>query len=1049
MFKPGSKFSSSDLDFFGKYNEIVKSGGTANIQNLANSMNNVSSSAINVATSAQTAGEEINIMGIQSKATAIGMKALSVAGNMLMFVAIAEAIKLAAWAAKELTDSCEDTEERFKSLSDEFDKNKSKLEEINTTLTDNKQKIQEILNLDNPTYADEKDLKNLKEENKQLKQKAVVLERIQNATAHKALETLEDKFDNEFVTNNKKLEDKTKLDSIEDFAKNIFTLGGYNIYQSQKYNDEKGDYEKTVDSLNLLQKLKDKKTGTNYFYDVDGIKKNLDEYYLVISKHIAERQEFDPKLETMDSKYWIELQDKIFSFTDPEKWTTDTVKSTIEKTDFTKVSETIKEKFAQGLIKDDKGLLSDTDAQKMIKSVAMQLYDKADNESLKLAASQIVKYFSGNLTEEGEKPSSFENVFNNFDKKDKLLELANSGKLTPSTLELSKYNDLLSETGTKAEDACNKINAMVSSSDRMKAIAEDLSTMSAAYKEYKDNGFVGAESIGKMTEKFGDLTSFKNEEFQNVVGSSSTTSEQKQSAFNNLAQEYLDEGDALGKLNEANKDAYATELKSLGIKNATEIVNRKLYTSTNAQKLVTDKLKMSMGNFNSKSYENQKALLDSAEASDETRSYLANLQVQEIEYNKQNLDTTGKISALENLAQAYGLAGTMAQNLAAQEKAAKKMEQYDHGTGNVTGFNQLTQQDYENSLNDIKDKISAKFGILYGKVDYTTTDKDAEKMRKETEKQAKEAKKNSNPLDWVSVKIDNIKKQIKNAIDEVTDYASRKTKQGSLASAISGLEQSKVVNRNAYNSYMAKANSLGLSGDLQNKIKNGDYSIIDYDSDTSDKINKYKEYYQNAQTAAEQIKEDAKTELDYRKQLAEINAKKYENNNSTLEARNSKIEGVIDLSNASGKRVFTSAYRKMIKNSIAEIGNYNAQLNIWQDYSKTLDKTSDAYATVKDTINGIAASIQKCKQSQAEWNTEIQKIKLTKLQNDLELLQGKNTKMASKVSRSEDLGLIPSKSLYQGQMKGNDRQIANLNGQNKAYEDMLKSVQNSNRIIHS
>lgn len=51
------------------------------------------------------------------------------------------------------------------------------------------------------------------------------------------------------------------------------------------------------------------------------------------------------------------------------------------------------------------------------------------------------------------------------------------------------------------------------------------------------------------------------------------------------------------------------------------------------------------------------------------------------------------------------------------------------------------------------------------------------------------------------------------------------------------------MQQTAYAAYMAKANSVGLSSDLMKKVQNGAIDIRDYDSDTAEIIDEYKEWY--------------------------------------------------------------------------------------------------------------------------------------------------------------------------------------------------------------
>ena len=92
FFKPQSIVSKSDIEDLTRFNEAIKNG-TPYLTAIEQEMRNSSETAQNLAKSAKGAAVDINNIPKASKAAEVGLKALSVAGNMLLYMAIAKGIQ--------------------------------------------------------------------------------------------------------------------------------------------------------------------------------------------------------------------------------------------------------------------------------------------------------------------------------------------------------------------------------------------------------------------------------------------------------------------------------------------------------------------------------------------------------------------------------------------------------------------------------------------------------------------------------------------------------------------------------------------------------------------------------------------------------------------------------------------------------------------------------------------------------------------------------------------------------------------------------------------
>lgn len=250
------------------------------------------------------------------------------------------------------------------------------------------------------------------------------------------------------------------------------------------------------------------------------------------------------------------------------------------------------------------------------------------------------------------------------------LKIANSKQFEQA---LEKQKDKLDGAALSAEDYANalkiakeKLDKLNSPQDTAKStildsveqIKKDLSSpfkeLSSAYSEiFEINSNTGGidfslnkvdnDMLSGLKEAFSELEGFDTsniESFFNILTNGQSTSEQVQQAFNDIATAYLNSSTTLENLNSDTADSIAKQLEELGIANAKQAV----YDTLNAKEQANDILKrnhiQTQAEFNARSYESQVQLLNEANASEQCRSYIAQLQLAEINFNNSGLDTS-------------------------------------------------------------------------------------------------------------------------------------------------------------------------------------------------------------------------------------------------------------------------------------------------------------------------------------------------------------------------------------------------------------------------
>lgn len=143
-------------------------------------------------------------------------------------------------------------------------------------------------------------------------------------------------------------------------------------------------------------------------------------------------------------------------------------------------------------------------------------------------------------------------------------------------------------------------------------------------------------------------------------------------------------------------------------------------------------------------------------------------------------------------------------------------------------------------------------------------------------KKSSSDKDTSKEFDWIERAIDNIEKQI-SRLNKISDsaYSSAREKNKALADQIHLVNQEIALQQQAYEGYMSKANSIGLSDDYKNLVQAGAINIEKItDKELQDKISAYQEYYDKAQETQDKINDLYEQSNDYHVSAYELHLEK-------------------------------------------------------------------------------------------------------------------------------------------------------------------------------
>lgn len=221
-------------------------------------------------------------------------------------------------------------------------------------------------------------------------------------------------------------------------------------------------------------------------------------------------------------------------------------------------------------------------------------------------------------------------------------------------------------------------------------------------------------------------------------------------------------------------------------------------------------------------------------------------------------------------------------------------------------------------------------------------------------------------FDWIEIAI----KRISEAIDRVkvkaeSAFKTLAKRNSAAADEISLITQQINTQNQAYTRYMQQANSVGLSSDWMDKVKNGtiDISMIT-DEDLSDKIKDFQEFYEKAIEAKDAV-------ADLHEEIAKLYQDRFENISNKYEGDLALLEhlsntyktgmDVLQAEGYKGSKVYYTALQKAEQESIATLKEeLKSLISAYSEAmaSGEIESGSSAWYDMQKAINGVKESIQ-------------------------------------------------------------------------------------------
>ena len=247
---------------------------------------------------------------------------------------------------------------------------------------------------------------------------------------------------------------------------------------------------------------------------------------------------------------------------------------------------------------------------------------------------------------------------------------------------------------------------------------------------------------------------------------------------------------------------------------------------------------------------------------------------------------------------------------------------------------------------------------------------------KATNDNTKATKKNTSAFDYVAQRLSYFANKTKAIADKITDYVSSAFKSTQLKKQINAISSEINVNTKAAQAYKKKANSVDLTASQKKAVREGRYSITDYDTSSSgdkkttyDKLNDYKKYYEEYVKCTQAVQDLKNQQLELFEQWA----------NMPIEEAEKKIERL-----KNGFKGLTAIQARL---NVANLGG-SAQsflkykmTNVVNSVKSSYNKASTTKKNAKKNYDNAVKS-QKSAQTQADKDSKTLKSATSRLKKN-------------------------------------------------------------------
>lgn len=327
-------------------------------------------------------------------------------------------------------------------------------------------------------------------------------------------------------------------------------------------------------------------------------------------------------------------------------------------------------------------------------------------------------------------------------------------------------------------------------------------------------------------------------------------------------------------------------------------------------------------------------------------------------------------------------------------------------------------------------------------------------------------------IDWIEIKLKRIEREIDRLNKKAGDtFASWSSRSKSLKDQIQKVTEEIELQNQAYDRYMKAANAVGLSSDLMEKVKNGTINIEEYDEETREKINQFKEWYEKALDCKDALQELGLTLKDLFKEEFDNIITRWTNALQNLQHTAERTESLISRRNAYASDYVTSDVAR--DTSKQNINDYIGLINNAKEQRKKLEgeylelnkkleeglkngtiaKDSEAYYELLKKIQDVENELDNVNKSIIDYSNSISEeyVKIfdsvsNDYDNQLSIFDHLANQYNTAMEKAEAKGRIATKSYYEMLKSVETQRLQYLNQEYVALKKALDAAVLSGEI---
>ncbi|MCI8327982.1 MAG: hypothetical protein HFI37_09470, partial [Lachnospiraceae bacterium] len=545
---------------------------------------------------------------------------------------------------------------------------------------------------------------------------------------------------------------------------------------------------------------------------------------------------------------------------------------------------------------------------------------------------------------------------------DELQIAANLDISDKNLLSWDKLKAKIEETKKARNDSQSDFDIM----SNIASLSKGLEQLDKIYDDVCDKGdfdwlsIINNDEFADTFKKCGDVYT----DFTDTILKNSGDIEACQAAFDNLTTSYIEQSGVLDNITDSTKDMAIAYLEQMGITNAEEIVMNRLalqqeFTIGTSQNLAD----ATLGDV--------AAFIQNTTASDSTKQSIAMYAIQKEFASGIHLNTESDVLQLINLISVLGGATNSLQFYYTLLQSG-----YNVNSPIINGAMIAAQNQAQTEIDKIKNRtpVQAIQSVIYPTIKANKrSDRSGRTNDSGRSGGAGGSGGNLSPtpppsietFDFIEKLIDRQEKKIEKYNKKAEDATkSFSTRMRAYKLEIKAVSNSINLLNSSYDTYMDRANKVGLEEDWAAQVRDGSLNIADVTDDgLKNRISEYQKWYDKAKSVKDKLDELKQKQEELNRSKIELILTKYEKQLEKFSKANDLIESKIGVKEARGGFASKDDYSNMNKNIRSQISytiKSNAELRKLQ---KTVKEGSEEWQEYQERIDSNNISLQKLKQN--------------------------------------------------------------------------------------